>query len=436
MPISKLSGFAPPRGTGQWTSVPYGWDTGYKTAQRALASSGTPIRVEFHGHSIMAGYKGTSNLPAPSGTGVLLTTDAFRWIVRNFLVAKFGRSADYFGVTLSQHGSDFGGAGTSTYTWTDSPPWLLQTAVLQGAPLGFMNGTARVGYVNGVATLEALAYSGMGGDGIWFNPGAGQTIATFQHSAATWLETCRAYDLVAPNYTAGTPMSYNVNGAGANNVTLTADGRIQVIQMATGLTAGRYDTVIKGVGASGQPWLSGVTAHATTRGAPGVQCAHIGVNAGVLSNMDLNYLTLTCEGVDATSGVVGAGGFPMGSDLVICDCLLSDTGLFSPDVSTQRFAQWIEAKRRSKANASFIFVIDYRANGVTTDGSAADGYTLGYPTHVEALLAVAQQQNCAVVNIHDAWQGKGVALGYSVSGNNHPTAPGHAAIAAAINALL
>lgn len=412
----------------QWVFAPPGWDIGYRTAQAAWAASGTPIRVWFHGASITQGLTGA---PATD------LTQCYRWVVRNFLVNKFGRSADYFPVAFSSHYGDSTGVGTNTYsTFTVPPPWLLTTSPLAAAPYGFLNGTPRYGYLNGTLTFVYNAYGGMGGDATWFGPASGQTIATFQHSVATWLETCQAYDLIVPNLNAGSTLSYNVNGAGATNVTYAADGRIQIISMATGLAAGRYDTVLKTVGASVQPWLSGVTAHATTRGAAGVQVAHIGVSTAPLSNMDNNYLTKTAMGVDAGTGTVGAGGFPMGPDLVICDCLIADSGLFSPDISTQRFAWWISAHRRAKPNASFIFLADYQADGVMSDSPATNNYVQGYPTHLEALLAVAGQQSCAFINVHDAWQGKGVGLGYIVSGDPHPTVAGYTAMANLITPLL
>jgi lysophospholipase L1-like esterase len=411
-------------GQGQFVSVPYGWDTGYKAAQAALTASGTPIRVWLHGQSIMAGFNATNNM-----------TGCFRWLVRNYLIAKYGRSADYFPVTLSQHFNEMSGVGTATYTYT-TPPWLLTVSPLTAAPFGFFFGNSRVGYLGGSLFSTALAYAGMGGDAAWSNPGAGQTIATFQHSVATWLETCQAYDLVCSNRVAGTPESYNVNGAGAVNVTFTADNRIQVIPMATGLAAGRYDTVIKGVGASGTANIAGVTAHATTRGAPGVQIAHIAAPSAIMSNMDSTYVNQTLLALDASTGTVGLGGFPMKPDLVINNMLLTDTGAYSPDVSTQRFAQYVEALRRANPNVSIIFLADYNPNGVTTDSAALFSYALGYPTHLEALLAVAQQLGCAFINLHDYQQGKGVANGYITSGEVHPTDAGHTTIANLVTSLL
>lgn len=429
MPITRISGGVIPRGQGQFVSVPYGWDTGYKAAQSALASSGTPIRVWLHGHSIMSGHVATNT-----------ATEGFRWLVRTYLVNKFGRSADYFPVTLSNHFNEMLGIGVgSPLAWTTgAPPWLFSTSPAANAPIGFVFGNTRIGYVGGSAFAQAFPYSGMGGDVAWFNgPASGTTVATFQHSAATWLETCQAYDVVAPNYTAGSVLSYNVNGAGATNITLLADNRIQIIQAATGLTAGRYDTVFKTAGsiASGTAWLSGMTAHATTRGAPGVQVAHLAANSCILSNMDSKYIANTLLGLNA-AGTVGAGGFPLNPHLVISNMLLADCGAFSPDVSTQRFAQFVEGIRRASPNASIIFVADYRPNGITTDGAAVDSYAQGYPTHVEALLAVAQQLNCAFVSVHDSWQGRGVTNGYIASGQLHPTTAGHAAIANLITPLL
>lgn len=431
MPISALRSPGTPRGTGQFTFVPPGWDTGYKAAiARNLAGNG-PVRVWLHGHSIMSGFKATNT-----------TTDCFRWLVRNYLISKIfgGRSADYFPVTLSNHFNEMLGVGVGgPLTFSNNPPWLFSVSPLTNAPLGFLFGNVRVGYVAGTPFVQALPYSGMGGDCTWFNgPAAGTTVATFQHSVATWLETCQAYDVVVPNLTAGAVLSYNVNGAGANTITLTADNRIQIIQAATGLAPGKVDTVFKTAGAiaSGSAWLSGVTAHATTRGAQGVQIAHLAANSAVLSNMDSKYRDYTLLGLDTATGTVGLGGFPLVPDLVICNMLLADSGTYSPDLSTRRFAQYVEALRRANPNVTVLFTADYNPNGVTTDGPAVYAYSAGYPTHLEALLAVAGQMNCGFANIHDSWQGRGVGQGYITSGEIHPLNPGHLAMANLVTSML
>jgi hypothetical protein len=428
--VARTSGRAI-KGQSQFVTAPLDWDRGYRIAQARNAAGGGPIRVWLQGHSIMSGHKAT-----------ITATDCFRWLIRNFLVAKYGRSADFFPVTLSDHFNEMLGVGVGgPLTWTGggAPPWLFSVSPLANAPLGFLFGNDRVGYVAGSPFAQRLPYSGMGGDCIWFNgPAAGTTVATFQHSAATWLENCQAYDVVAPNLTAGAVLTYNVNGAGANTITLTADQRIQIIQAATGLAAGRYDTVFKtsGLIASGSAWLSGVVAHATTRGAPGVQIAHLAANSAVLSNMDSKYISSTLLALDAATGTPGLGGFPLKPDLIISDMLLSDSGTYSPDVSTQRFAQFVEACRRANPYVSIIFLIDYNPNGVTTDSPAVFSYSFGYPTHVETLKAVADQLACSLVNIHDAWQGRGAASGYITSGDIHPLNPGHLAAFNLVSPLL
>jgi lysophospholipase L1-like esterase len=399
--------YDPTKHQSHWIRTPWGWDDGYREAQAALASNGTPIRVWLHGDSTMAGhYAGNAS------------SEGFRWLIRNHLVAKFGQNADYFGVGLSVDGGDFG-AG---FTWNGgTPPWTMNVA-----PYGYLFGTTKKGI--------PLAFGGMNGDCTWVNPGNGTDIATF--TTQSWLGNCQAYDVVVPNMTAGTPMRYSVNGGSTTNITLTADARIQVIQAATGLTAGLHTVLIEGVGATGQPWLSGVTAYATTRSAAGVQVAHMAMNGSILSNYTSDFLDKVCMGRDAATGTVGAGAFPMCPDLVICNFLMSETAMFSPDISAQRLAQYIEALRRSNQNCSVILMAMYRPNGVTTDSAAFDSYALGYWSAIEAYVMVAEQLGCAFVNVHAAWQGRALANGYLTSGEIHPTTAGHQAVANLVTPLL
>lgn len=404
------------RGLAQFTRVPYGWDTGYKAAQAALRANGTPIRVWLHGHSIMNGEGATDK-----------STDGFAWLVRNFLVNKFGQSADYFPVTKSAQAGDFsGGAGT----WPGgTPPWVINTA-----PYGYMIGTIRLGPLG----FADLSYGGMGGDATWINPGNGTDIATF--TTQSWLGNCRAFDIVFPNITAGTPMRWSVDGGAATNLTIGSTGRIEVHQPAglAGLSDAQHVVLIEGVGASGQPWLSGVTAHKTTRGAAGVQVAHLAANSATFWDYDNNYLTKALLGLDSSTGTVGLGEFPMCPDLVICNWFgLAATPDISPQMILMRLAHYIESLRRANPNCSFIFVSDHTPNGVTTDSTfPLDLYTLSAPNLLAAASQLTDAYNCAWVNVHGAWQGRALANGYVSAGDVHPTTVGHANIAPMITGLL
>ncbi len=391
--------YVPRRDFSPYVSAPPDWDIGYRNAQAALINSGTPIDVWFLGHSIMAGAFASNE-----------SSEGYRWLARNYLVGKFGQSADYFPVTLSQHAADFG----SGFTWNGgTPPW-----VIGATPYNFSIGNYRVGSLG----YTQLPYSGMGGDASWINPGDGTDLATF--TTQSWLGNCQAFDIVAPNYTAGTSMRWSVDGGSTTNITFTADGRNQVLQPAglAGLSNASHTILFEGVGATGQPWLGGVTAHKTTRGAPGVRVAHLAAHGAVVPNYDQNYWTNTLLGRDAATGTVGAGLFPMNPDLVICSTTAEDI------MGQLRIQQIIECIRRASPYCSFIFIADYHPNGITTDSSyTPDPNSIAYMNYITMTEDIANRYDCAFVDAHRSWQGRGLELGYTTSNEIHPTSAGHAA---------
>lgn len=390
--------YIPKKDYSPWVTIPDGWDRGYREAQAALINSGTPIRVWLLGHSIMAGAFAANQ-----------SSEGYRWLVRNALVTKYGQSADYFSVTLSQHAADFG-AG---YTWNgNEPPWVINTV-----PFNFGIGNYRVGALG----FTAMGYTGMGGAATWINPGNNTDLATF--TTQPWLGNCQAFDIVFPNYTAGTSMRWSVDGGATTNITLTADGRNQVLQPAglAGLSNASHTILIESVGASGQPWLDGIVAHKTTRGAAGVQVAHIAANGAVYPNYDTNYWTNTLLGRDATTGNVGEGAFPMNPDLVICNFTVED------GMQQLRLQQMIESLRRANPNCSFIFFADYHPNGMTTDSSyTPDPNSIAYMNYITLTEQVAARYGCVFIDGHSAWQGRALANGYVTTNEIHPNSTGHA----------
>lgn len=314
-------------------------------------------------------------------------------------------------------------------------PWAIGSTTKRAQAISWAVGTDYIGSLGAIRT----ALLGMGGEGTWVSGSggiaAGDVIATF--TAPSYLGSLGDFDFVYYNGTAnsGNPAGqWNYDGGAYTNWTATADTTLGIVQVVRGGSAGTGKVInLKAIGTA-QMWPSGVTAwkNLTT----GVRFAHLGHDGSILSNMALNYLTKTLQARDA-GGTLGALGFPMKPDLVICNYIGSETGTYSPDVSAVRMSHFIESLRWVNPDVSFLFLAPYRPNGVTNDGQAYDLFALNYAPAVELQIEVASRYDCAHLNANARWKGRGIANGF-ITGDPeiHWNDAGHADVASFILSAL
>ena len=95
----------------------------------------------------------------------------------------------------------------------------------------------------------------------------------------------------------------------------------------------------------------------------------------------------------------------------------------------------IIAVRRGVPNANICLVAFSYPDSVNSDNALA-GNGVHYSRYKQVLADLANNYNCAYVDIDAKWGGNPVAQGLQVSGNVHPTATGHQDIANVIAGIL
>jgi lysophospholipase L1-like esterase len=133
-------------------------------------------------------------------------------------------------------------------------------------------------------------------------------------------------------------------------------------------------------------------------------------------------------------------GFPAQPDLAIIGLGINDCRNIGSGYALEGYQAGLrmicQAVRRGNANASILFVAFSNPDGDNSDVTSPFANSIQWPLYIDRMLNIAIDYNAAMVNLHAKWGELGVASGYQVATDPHPTDAGHADIASVLGAIL
>jgi hypothetical protein len=378
-----------------------GWDTRWRTAKAGAGSAQAKIWVV--GDSTT---QGTSQL-----TDVLVDV----WIRKllnglpsNPWVGSVG--GDFFSPAYSQ-----------TY-------WTAQSAgTIPGPIIPF----------TGLQATGRFVFSHPYGSGYWWD----STASTLDLITFNTPYACTDIDIVTLDYVAaGASWSYKVDGGSPTVVTYASGSTSTTAPRRTQLTGLANTThailITNPTAANGAHMLLGCTAYKNrttgicTAWADGTGAPFSGV---VIPNFPSTNGFLLPQGYLTTAQTGTGFGFPAQPDLAIFAMGINDcqgNGL-QPEGFRQGLRKMCQCVRRGTANASILMLIMSNEDSQSSDMTSAWFANSNlWNMYIEAMMAVAREFHCAVVNMHARWGELAATNTYIISASNaHPSAVGHTDIA-------
>jgi lysophospholipase L1-like esterase len=408
MPVSY-----PPVPSGQFLSLPVGWDTAWKAAKTLIGSQ--RVNVVAIGDSITAGQNSTD-----------IMLDSWFAKFRAAMLAQYNNAlgGDHYGLLYAAS------QGLSTAT----PPLVT----------------------SGVNSTDWTAfYCG-------FNRGlfAGQTTLT-PYIACTPPYNVVGFDILYIDYAAGT-WTWNIDGAANTTVTTTGPGtsagaivkKTSIAGLASAAHTLNINTSSVGVNTCN---ILGVTGYASTTGLcfANMGWTGMGLFTGQNTNNSLadtgkfppDRLALYqgYQGTTVAPSQLSGLGFPSQPDLAIISFGVNDA---NQSVTRANFRDALDrlvySLRYGKADAcSIIICAQYTADGnaasatvVTNEDYTSAGVT-SYRDIKAAMIEVAAAQNCAFVDVHGAFGRKPVANGWIHNATDiHPSVAGYLKIANLLGSII
>lgn len=405
MAISSTRNAAPHR----WLYLPDGWDATWQAAKSASAT--TPAYVSVVGDSNAQGFQTAQHM-----------TQAFPYLLRNALVAKYGSYGDYYTVANSVQYLASIGAGAlpngMTVPWTFDSTFGGDTAWGLGPQIMQLSGTFPQAWVNA-------------GSGAFTTPYA-----------------CTAFDVIYHDWNTTGTWKYSVDdAAGANLVTVTNDGRNSMRRLSVTGLSNAVHTVRFGAGSVQYALaLNGIATYNPATSNRGIGFANISMaaakayqwlssNSGMpddrIRQLQGRYKTSTS--VTSETGF----GFPTQPHLAIIQLGINDCqdsfGLVQFRSALRRFC---DAFRRGRDNASILFIICANPVPSSTDATAQWTRAESWSLYASQMYEIAAEYQCAVANFHADWMATPVAQGLITAADPHPTTAGHQAIANVLTSVL
>lgn len=399
----------------QYMYLPYGWDNAWQAAKSNVATQ--QVRVVGIGDSIMQGWGSTDFM-----------VDSWWAKLRAALLAANGNAlgGDHYGLLYSA-AFDTATGGPTTAT----PPLVF-------------GGTYNTDYAPNQAGYNFVAYN---------------------NNALTPYLTCTppysvtGFDIVYDDYSPGT-WTYSIDSGGTTTVTCTGNstsaGSIVKKVSITGLSSGTHTLKINCTSSAATCNIFGVTAYVNTStglafgnmGWPGM-----GLYAGSTtaladtSQFPVDRLAMYqgFTGTVASPTALSGFGFPAQPDLAIIAFGVNDA---YQSVSRANFRDALDrlvwSIRYGKADAaSIVLVAMWGPDGTAASSTVVTNtdYTSTMATPYRdiraAMLEVAQNEQCAFVDVHGAFGRKAVTNGWITSTSNiHPTPAGHTKIANLLGSIL
>lgn len=187
-----------------------------------------------------------------------------------------------------------------------------------------------------------------------------------------------------------------------------------------------------------------------------VTIASVGGTTAANGTWRITVLTTTTFSIKSIAGVavIGNGaytsggtvvlvtgfGFPLQPHLAIVELGINDMVSATVGLATYRatMRRIIEGIQRGRSNppASVLLLAPMVPNGASSDSASATNYSMNWNLFVGVQRELAEELNCAFLNVHARWGQTGVTQGYIGAANVHPTDAGHADIASALSAIL
>lgn len=396
---------------GNYLYLPTAWDAAWITAKAAIASQ--RINVVGIGDSITAG-QGSSDIMIDSWWARLRAA---------ILAANSnGLGGDHYGLLYSV-------VGLSTAT----PPIAI----------------------NGVFNTDWVWYNSS------FNRSAFNLNARTPYISCTPPYNVVGFDILYLDFAAGT-WTYNVDGGSNTTVTTTGAGVLNnsiVKKIAiAGLTVGSHTLNINSSASSYSCAILGVTAYKASTGLcfANMGMSGMGLVAGLgdstnslvdtsLSPADRLALYQGYQGTTASPASLTGLGFPAQPDLAIIAFGVNDA---IQSVSKADFKnallRLVWSLRFGKSDAcSIVIVAMWCSDGTAASSTAVTNTDFGsagttaYRDLKQAMLEVAQTNNCAFVDVHGLFGRKPVTNVWVTSTSDiHPTPVGHLKIANILSAIV
>lgn len=385
------AGYAPATSPAIYT--PAGWDAAWRTALANRLNA--PAKVLLIGDSIAAGQI------APR------TAQQFDEILASTLRTQYGTWGDYYsnmaiwdqsGPPYSLWGPLTGGGVFTGFGWHIMTMSTTLAGSLQGFTTQYASTTLDILYVDSIAGTWQYQIDG----------GAWQTVT---------------------NTGGGTPASTSIK-------------RISLTGLPNAIHALNWGNQ----SAANVAMLAGVATYSGQSG--GIGFARMVGMGWALNNLRdpntpnnrLSLFSNKSPQNDATPIGAGTFGFPLGPHLAILELfandVASDGGTNSVASFIETYAVLIQMLRVAQPGCSILFLIPAYPNANWTDNSTGFANQMLAQSYVHAILALAAEYSCAVLDIGPRWGPTPVARGYQQAGNIHPIAAGHASIANEVLALI
>lgn len=369
-----------------YRTLPDGWDTGWKAAKAAAAT--TPAWMTGIGDSFMHGAYATD----------WHLTGWFGQLKTKFSAAGYGTHADF---------------------------WPISSNLVRNPSM-----TGTIPFVI-TSTGISWAQNGFGELPIWTGAGVGSITFTAPYA-------CTALDLVYVDSSQGVgTWTYTVDGGAPVTVTTVGSNTVKRIQL-TGLANSAHTIVCASQSGNFVLQFCGVSTYAGTTGVGYGRLAYSGATtvAGIgqtgfkPSDKPAAYAGLAASAVFA--------GFPLAPHLAIVALGINDnTAGIGLDAYRQTLRRLSQALRRGRPDVSIMFVINSVANGVTSDQTSNFfGNPTQWPLYQQVQRQVAAEFNAAVVDFQAKWGETAVASGFTALAQGHPAQAGHDDMATTIYAVL
>lgn len=401
----------------QYMYLPYGWDNAWQAAKANVATQ--QVRVVGIGDSITQGWGSTDFM-----------IDSWWAKLRAALLTANGNAlgGDHYGLLYSA-AFDTATSGPTTAT----PPLVF-------------GGTYNTSYGPNPSGYNYLAYN---------------NVALTPYLTCTPPYNVTGFDIVYVDVSTGS-WTYQVDSGSTITVNTTgpgtAAGSIVKKVSITGLSAGTHTLKINCTSTSTTCNILGITAYAST--STGLAFGNMGYpGMGLVTGSSANNaladtgqfppdrlaLYQGYQGTTASPTALSGFGFPAAPDLAIIAMGVNDG---FQGVSRANFRDALDrlvwSIRYGKADAaSIIIVAMWGPDGTAASSTAVTN--LDYSSTMEtpyrdiraAMLEVAQNEQCAFVDVHGFFGRKAVTNGWITSVSNiHPTPAGHLKIAQLFEAIL
>lgn len=404
--------------------LPDGWDTVYKSAKAAIAT--TPLNALILGDSIPAGVTPATDITSTVWSSKLRTL----WLTK------------YLGVPLH-----------AIYWQCTGPSYNAPNCPFSQPLNGHELGGIKAGWM-GSEVLRWPSATPIANYGQRFTSVYGCTALDYY-----WLEYYGGtFAINVDRDSPGTSFTYNL-GAGNVAATTGTDIVITATNLSTTVKRIKFDGLPSGVHTVDYGKMSaryyvtgtlGIAEHLTGRAGGGLKWANVsfsgykaswwGENDDATAFPNDQALLIGRGTVPNSPSGTGSGfGWPTAPHLLFIALGTNDNYDKTPDQFALGLEKMIRAARAGTPNCSIVLVVPAIPSPTPPSGysDVLTGNT-GWATwgnFVDKIYGLARAYNCAVVNMHAKWGETPGAQGYMVD-NVHPTDAGHADYAVQIVSIL